>query len=130
MNTSNKSGPNPSEFVPPWEDYPPIGISVVVVIVDTRTRTRVFQARRVQSYAATPESLAALPSRLNSMVRGAGEDAQQELNKFLKLLAEPEPPTPPTAEQPNTPTPEADYLMPTPLPLLSDPPGAGLSGPP
>lgn len=65
---------------------------MVVTLTDTRKSTRVFEAAREESFVASPEALASLPGRLNSLVRGAGGDAQIELSKFLKRLTEPEPP--------------------------------------
>ncbi|MEN9576440.1 MAG: hypothetical protein RL514_4295 [Verrucomicrobiota bacterium] len=67
-------------------------MSVVVLLADARKSTRVFEASRQQSFLATPEALAALPGLLNALVRGAGADAQVELNRFLAALAQPEPP--------------------------------------
>lgn len=66
-------------------------MSIVIIVADGRKGTRFFEAGRVQSFAAIPEALASLPGHLNSLVRDVGGDAQLELNKFLKLLAEPEP---------------------------------------
>lgn len=118
MNNPKSAAPNPSEFVPPGEGATlPISLCVLVVIADARKRTRVFEAGREQSYAATPESLAVLPGHLVGMLRGASVDAQRELNKFLAVLAEPEPPAvaPPSTPSP---APAADYLTPPTLPLL------------
>ncbi len=120
----------------------PVSLSVVVRIADARGSTRVFEARQEQSFAVAPEALAALPGKLNCLVRRVGGDAQVKLSKFLELLLQPEPPAeaPPPPAEPNpsagTPVPDAqpvpvpvpspdapmhveDYLIPLALPLLS-----------
>ena len=79
----------------------PIYVSVVVTIFDARKNPPNPQkARRVQTFPATPESLAALPGHLAGLVRRAGADAQQELNKLLAVLAQPEPPAAPEVPSP------------------------------
>jgi hypothetical protein len=108
-------------------------MSVVVLLADARKSTRIFEAGREQSFAATPEAMAALPGHLNALVRGAGIDAQGALNRFLAQLAQPEFPAaepPPASPSPATcspspvdaPTPTAvladDYLLPLDLSLL------------
>lgn len=145
MNTPNSVRPNGAAKTPPNEDDSrPISISVVIIIADVRKSSRVVEAGREESFAASPEALATLPGHLNSLVRGAGGDAQIELSKFLKLLAEPEPPVEepppalvcpgpstcvvpepeipvaePTLELPDEPSlPVEDYLIPVALPLL------------
>ena len=126
MNTRNLAGQNHSEKQPCQEaDAQPISMSVVVLLADARKSTRIFEAGREQSFAATPEVLAALPGHLNALVRGAGGDAQIELGKFLKLLAEPEPPVeepPPASPSPATCSPSpVDAPPPTlPTPVLVD----------
>ncbi|MEN9576949.1 MAG: hypothetical protein RL514_4804, partial [Verrucomicrobiota bacterium] len=45
----------------PETEPQPISMSVVVLLADARKSTRVFEAGREQSFAATPEALAALP---------------------------------------------------------------------
>ena len=144
MNTPDSVRPNSAAKTPPSEDDSrPISISVVVLISDARKSTRVL-ARRGQAFATAPEALAALPGNLHSLVRGAGGDAQIELNKFLRLLAEPEPaveepppacacpvpsmcvvqePETPVAELPSAPAPNPapspdDYAPPLSLSLL------------
>ena len=120
-------------------------MSVVVILSDARKSTRIFEAGREDSFAASPEALASLPGHLNSLTRGVGGDAQLELSKLLKLLAQPEPEPPveepppaspspatcvapepespvaePTLELPPDPrAPAEDYLIPLALPLLS-----------
>lgn len=117
---------------------------MVVILSDARKSTRVFEAAREESFAANPEVLASLPGRLNSLVRGAGGDAQIELGKFLQRLTEPEPPVEeplpvsaspgpsncvapeqetPVAEVPSAPAPSPtpppdDYVLPLSLSLL------------
>lgn len=147
MNRPNVTGPNPLKFPPSPETEPmPISISVLVVIAAARKRKRVL-ARRGQAFATTAEALAALPSQLHLLIRAVGGDAQIELSKFLRLLAEPEPEPPveepspapacpgpstcvapepetpvaePTLELPAEPlAPAEDYLIPLALPLLS-----------
>ena len=128
MNTPNSVRPNGAAKTPPSEDDSrPISLTVLVVIADARKSTRVL-ARRGQAFATAPEALAALPGNMNSLVRGAGGDAQIELNKFLRLLAEPEPAVeepPPTSacpgpsmcvvDEPETPVAEVS-LEPAPSP--------------
>ena len=71
----------------------PIYFSVTVTIFDARKNPpNPLKARRVQTFPATPESLAGLPNRLNAMVRATGEEAQMDLNNLLAVLAQPEPP--------------------------------------
>lgn len=146
MNTPNSARRNGAAKTPPSEDGSrPISISVVIIIADVRKSSRVMEVGREESFAATPESFAALPNHLNSLVRGAGGDALLELNKFLKLLTQPEPPAeelPPASANPGQsmsaqaepetpatepmlelpaepPSPVEDYLIPLALPLLS-----------
>lgn len=95
----NPANPTPKDMMKTLSSSPvtevhPISVSVLVIIADQRQSTRVFETGREQSFAATPETLAALPGQLNSMVRGVAGDAQIELNKFLERLAQPEPPVP------------------------------------
>lgn len=93
MNTPNSVRRNGAAKTPPSEDDSrPVSISVVIIIADVRKSSRVVEVGREESFAASPEALASLPGHLNSLVRAAGGDAQIELGKFLKLLAEPEPP--------------------------------------
>ena len=75
-------------------DTQPISFTVTVVIADSRKSARVAEVRREQSFAATPETLAALPGQLNIMIRDVAGDAQIALSKFLERLAQPEPPVP------------------------------------
>ena len=146
MNTPNCTATNPVKSPPSPDPEPlPISLSVTITIADARKSTRTFEAGREHSFAASPEALAALPGYLNALVRGAGADAQVELSKLLKLLAEPEPPvaeplpasacpspatcsateaetsaTEPTLALPaEPPAPIEDYLIPLALPLLS-----------
>ena len=120
----------------PVTDDHPISLTVLVVIADARKSTRVTEVGREQSFVATPEAFAAMPSQLHLLIRAVAGDAQKELNKFLKLLAEPEPaveeppqasacpePETPAAEQTleppaEPPAPAEDYLTPWALPLL------------
>ena len=131
MNTPNSVRRNGAAKTPPSEDDSrPISISVLVVIADARKRTRVV-ARRGQAFATTAEALAGLPGNLNSLTRGVGGDAQLELSKLLKLLAQPEP-EPPVEEPPPAlasptpstcvaPEPESPVAEPT-LALPAEPP--------
>lgn len=102
----------------------PISFSVLVIIADARKSTRVFEAGREQSFAATPEGLAALPGYLHALVRGTGADAQLELSRLLKLLTEPEPPVeaPPASPSPVTcsPAPVDAPTPPSPTPVLAE----------
>ena len=124
MNTPNSVRPNGAAKTPPNQnDSRPISISVVIIIADVRKSSRVVEVGREESFATSPEALASLPGHLNSLVRGAGGDAQVELIKFLKLLAQPEPPVagpttsvspaPPTcsATEPETPVAEVPSLQ-------------------
>ena len=120
----------------PETEPPPISFAVLVVIADARNGSSVMRVARQQFFAASPETLAALPSELHLLIRAVADDAQKELNKFLMLLAQPEPPAaepPPTSPIPTpcSPSPEdappptpltpvlaEDYLLPINLPLL------------
>ena len=146
MTTPQTARQNPVKSpLSPETEPQPISMSVVVLLADARKSTRVFEAGREQSFAASSEALAALPGHLNALVRGVGGEAQIELSKFLKLLAEPEPPVaeprpastcpvPPMCPAPEAetsaaeptfeplaepPSPAEDYLIPLALPLLS-----------
>lgn len=93
MTTPQIASPSPAEPKPRREaDAQPISMSVVMLLANARGSARIFEAGREDSFAASPEALASLPGHLNALARGAGGGALQELNKFLKLLAEPEPP--------------------------------------
>ncbi len=146
MNHLSPTHPNPVKSLSsPESEPPPISVSVRVVIAHARKDKRVFEAAREQSFPANAEALAALPGYLHALVRATGGDAQVELNRLLKLLAQPEPPVeaplpasacpvPPMCSAPEAETsateptlalppdpraPAEDYLIPLALPPLS-----------
>ena len=127
MNPKKCAGPNCSEPESRGgADALPISLSVVVIIADARKASRVGEAGREQSFAANLETLAALPGHLAGLLRGASGDAQRELNRFLAMLVQPEPPAAetvprpaPSPAEPQAPTPAHDYItLSAALPLL------------
>lgn len=90
MNRPNVTGPNPMKSPPSPETEPlPISLTVLVVIADARKRTRVFEAGRDQTFAASPETLASLPGELHLLMQGAEADALRGLNQLLAQLVQP-----------------------------------------